>query len=188
MNRLTERDEFGNADIIALSDIMPEIYTGLSFSETNALTDALNRLAAYEDTGLTPEEVKRLQRHGHWIEEEDIQICSECGEEHSCRIIEPRIAIIAARRWTGRTVTMIYIDRDKEQWDFRGTGADIITDTAFAVLMNAQAYAATSHKPLTECIDIVIDLVRKGLRDIPQDIAVEMRKEDKSGKDGDNNG
>lgn len=78
---------------------------------------------------------------------------------------------------------MIYIDRDKEQWDFRGTGADIITDTAFAVLMNAQAYAATSHKPLAECIDIVIDLVRKGLRDISQDIAVEMRKEDKSRKD-----
>lgn len=83
MYRLTDRDEYGNADIIALSDIMPEIYAGLSFSETNALTDALNRLAAYEDTGLTPEEVKRLQRHGHWIEEEDIQICSECGEEHS---------------------------------------------------------------------------------------------------------
>lgn len=25
----------------------------------------------------------RRERHGHWIEEEDIQICSECGEEHS---------------------------------------------------------------------------------------------------------
>ncbi len=24
----------------------------------------------------------RPERHGHWIEE-DIQICSECGEEHS---------------------------------------------------------------------------------------------------------
>lgn len=57
MKRLTERDEFGNADIIALSDMMPEIYAELSFSETNALTDVLNRLAAYEDTGLEPEEV-----------------------------------------------------------------------------------------------------------------------------------
>ncbi len=35
-------------------------------------------------------EIKRLQaadvrseRHGRWIEEGDIQICSECGEEHS---------------------------------------------------------------------------------------------------------
>lgn len=62
MNRLTERDEFGNADIIALSDVMPEIYAGLSFSETNALTDALNHLAAYEDTGLTPEKIEKLKK------------------------------------------------------------------------------------------------------------------------------
>ena len=63
MNRLTERDEFGNADIVELSDMMPEIYAGLSFSETNKLTDALNRLAAYEDTGLTPEECKKFLRN-----------------------------------------------------------------------------------------------------------------------------
>ena len=49
MERLTERDEYGNADIIALSDIMPELYAQLSYSETNALTDTLNKLAAYED-------------------------------------------------------------------------------------------------------------------------------------------
>lgn len=60
MDRLTERDEYGNADITALSDIMPEIYSGLSFSDTNALTDALNRLAEYEDTGLTPAEINGL--------------------------------------------------------------------------------------------------------------------------------
>lgn len=61
MDRLTERDEYGNADIIALSDIMPELYASLSFSETNALTDALNRLAAYEDTGLSPEEITAMK-------------------------------------------------------------------------------------------------------------------------------
>lgn len=60
MNRLTQRDEYGNADIIALSDVMPEIYAGLSFSETNALTEVLNRLAEYEDTGFTPERIKAL--------------------------------------------------------------------------------------------------------------------------------
>ena len=49
MERLTEWGEFGNADIIALSDMMPEIYAELSFSETCALTEALNRLAQYED-------------------------------------------------------------------------------------------------------------------------------------------
>ena len=60
MDRLTERDEYGNADIIALSDVIPEIYAELSFAETNALTEVLNRLAEYEETGLTPEQVKKL--------------------------------------------------------------------------------------------------------------------------------
>lgn len=69
MDRLTERDEFGNADIIAISDIMPEIYAGLSFSETNALTDVLNSLAAYEDTGLTPEEISALQAENKRLHE-----------------------------------------------------------------------------------------------------------------------
>lgn len=61
MERFTERDEYGNADIIALSDMMPELYAELSFSEANALTDALNRLADYEDSGLTPQEIRSLQ-------------------------------------------------------------------------------------------------------------------------------
>lgn len=61
MDRLTERDEYGNADIIALSDVMPELYAELSFSETNALTDTLNRLAAYEDTGFTPADVVAMK-------------------------------------------------------------------------------------------------------------------------------
>ena len=49
MARLTSRDEFGNAEIIALEDITPQLYEGLSFTETNALTAALNKLADYED-------------------------------------------------------------------------------------------------------------------------------------------
>lgn len=57
MKRLTERDEYGNANIIALSDVMPEIYASLSFSETNALTEALNRLADYEDSGILPDKL-----------------------------------------------------------------------------------------------------------------------------------
>lgn len=70
MERLTERDEFGNADIIALSDMMPEIYAGLSFSETNTLTEALNRLAAYEDTDLTPADINDLRN----------ELCLKCGK------------------------------------------------------------------------------------------------------------
>lgn len=61
MKRYTERDEYGNADITALSDVMPDIYGGLSFDAANALTAALNRLAAYEDTGLSPGEIELLK-------------------------------------------------------------------------------------------------------------------------------
>ena len=78
MKRLTERDEYGNAEIIALPYVMP-LHAGLSASEVNALTDALNRLAAYEDTGLEPEEIKELlndstgplhNKLGKWIKAE----------------------------------------------------------------------------------------------------------------------
>ncbi len=62
MKRLTKRGEYGNVYIIALDDIMPELYAELSFSETNALTEALNRLAAYEDTGLLPEDCAEYKK------------------------------------------------------------------------------------------------------------------------------
>lgn len=61
MKRLTEWDEYGNADIIALSDMMPEIYAELSFSEANAMTDVLNLLGTYEDTELTPAEIRTMK-------------------------------------------------------------------------------------------------------------------------------
>lgn len=61
MKRYTERDAYGNADIIELSDIMPDIYGGLPFDKANALTAALNRIATYEDTGLTPKEIVAMK-------------------------------------------------------------------------------------------------------------------------------
>lgn len=45
--RLTERDEFGNADVINVN--MPDVYNSLTFDEVNTLTRALNRLAELED-------------------------------------------------------------------------------------------------------------------------------------------
>jgi hypothetical protein len=57
MNRLTERDEYGNADIIGVDS--EDIQLNLDFEGFNRVTEALNRLAAYEDTGLDPEEIKR---------------------------------------------------------------------------------------------------------------------------------
>lgn len=82
--RLTQRDEFGNAEIIALSDFMPELYAELSFSETNALTNALNKLADYEDKEenreATPTADVQKVRHGEWCHiDGDEWCCSYCG-------------------------------------------------------------------------------------------------------------
>ena len=47
MERLTERDEFGNADIIGVDSV--ELQGNLDFKELNRVTRALNRLAELED-------------------------------------------------------------------------------------------------------------------------------------------
>lgn len=47
MRRLTERDEFGNADIIGVDSA--ELQGNLGFNELNRVTRALNRLAELED-------------------------------------------------------------------------------------------------------------------------------------------
>ena len=57
MERLTERDEYGNADIIGVDSSV--LQGELEFEETNLVTNALNTLAEYEDLELTPEEIKR---------------------------------------------------------------------------------------------------------------------------------
>jgi len=58
MKRLTEHDEFGNADIIQASG--NEWQGELDYETLVAVTEGLNRLADYEDTGLMPEEIKSL--------------------------------------------------------------------------------------------------------------------------------
>ena len=45
--RLTERDEYGNADIIGVDS--SELQGSLEFDELNLVTNALNKLADYED-------------------------------------------------------------------------------------------------------------------------------------------
>jgi len=56
--RLTERDEFGNADIIGVDSADMQLH--LEFNGMNAVTDALNRLADYEDIGLLPVDIYKL--------------------------------------------------------------------------------------------------------------------------------
>lgn len=100
MERLTEWDEFGNADIIALSDMMPEIYAELSFGETNALTEALNRLAKYEDTGLYPEDIEALRDREQGLAELLVNI--SCG----CAVPYTRLEELAQAEKDGRLVVL----------------------------------------------------------------------------------
>lgn len=60
MERLTERDEYGNADIIGVDSA--DLQLNLSYEEFNRVTEALNKLAAYEDIGPTPEQLKEIDR------------------------------------------------------------------------------------------------------------------------------
>ena len=55
--RLTKRDEYRNADIIGVDG--EELYFNLEFDKFKLTTEALNRLARYEDIG-TPEEFAGL--------------------------------------------------------------------------------------------------------------------------------
>ena len=47
MGRFTERDEYGNADIIGVSSL--DLQFNLAHEEFNKVTNALNKLAEYED-------------------------------------------------------------------------------------------------------------------------------------------
>ena len=60
LERLTERDEYGNADIIGVESA--DLQLNLEFDEFNKVTNALNRLAAYEDSGLSLDEVQELAK------------------------------------------------------------------------------------------------------------------------------
>lgn len=57
MKRLTERDEFGNADIIGVDS--EDLQINLDSEEFNKVTVALNKLADYED--MHEKIVKRIE-------------------------------------------------------------------------------------------------------------------------------
>lgn len=76
MKRLTERDEYGNADIVGVDSVEWQGYLG--FESFNRVTEALNLLARYEDL----EEQGQIVNQGVWLasegEDPEIVQCSEC--------------------------------------------------------------------------------------------------------------
>lgn len=71
-------------------DYCYEYCSGDGKCEECGIQEAFDRLAAYEDTGLTPEEIIALrsgnicpERRGRWLKDRSgVIVCSECGEEH----------------------------------------------------------------------------------------------------------
>jgi hypothetical protein len=120
IKRLTERDEYGNADIIGVDSA--ELQLNLEFDELNKVTDALNRLAAYEDSQMTPEEVVEIKKHlNMWIE-----IC----KENNVSIVqfkkwaeaeqEGRLVVLPCK--AGDSIYPINIDRELNKPPLRVTG------------------------------------------------------------------
>lgn len=76
MGRLTERDEYGNADIIGVNSI--DLQGNLEFGELNRVTDALNKLAEYEEL----EEQGKLLKQPAAIGEEIFLIFMDCPKDY----------------------------------------------------------------------------------------------------------
>lgn len=85
MTRMTCRDEYGNADIIGLEDVMHEFMLSLDYPDMVHLTEALNRFADLEESKI---EALQEQKTGQWITKSDTNPyyttwwyeCSECGQ------------------------------------------------------------------------------------------------------------
>lgn len=58
MNRLTERDEMGNVNATGIDSA--QFWLHVPHEVDQAVSNVLNNLAAYEDSGLSPQEVKLL--------------------------------------------------------------------------------------------------------------------------------
>lgn len=72
MNRLTDWDEYGNANPTAqaLADAYEDIWLGLDFDTANDMTHLLNTLGTYEDTGLAPADIQTMRN----------ELCQLCGK------------------------------------------------------------------------------------------------------------
>ena len=88
MERLTERDEYGNYDIIKCPS---ENFVGdLNFNELNAVTEALNKLGKYENTNLSPAEIERLKIDNKNLKE--FYLTDKTGNESLIEALEKRVA------------------------------------------------------------------------------------------------
>lgn len=86
MKRLTQRNEDGSAEILYKGSYV------LFYKDKGELDSAVNKLAAYEDIGLDPEEIKdRLHEMNslRMYEEQrkTMTDCHDCGITESCKYL-----------------------------------------------------------------------------------------------------
>lgn len=93
MARLTQRDKFGNADIIGVDSM--DLQCNLEFDEFNKVTNALNKLAEYEEIGTVEKCREAVERQtvrppyfwGDGCDSEgktiyDMYDCPNCGKSY----------------------------------------------------------------------------------------------------------
>ncbi len=103
MERFTERDEYGNADITGVSSL--DLQYNLALEEFNKVTNALNRLADYEDLEVQGKLLKLPCKAGQrvYLLQKDIKRIID-GEITSITISEfssgMRIFIVDDNRYT----------------------------------------------------------------------------------------
>ena len=81
MERLTRRMDDGSAAIILHATVSKKATISITQEQMDKLESAVERLAAYEDTGLTPEEIMDGKMLTGWIP------CSERLPEMFCTVL-----------------------------------------------------------------------------------------------------
>ena len=106
--RLTKRDEFGNADVIDVDEVA--LYSHLTFADMNRVTEALNRLAELEDKIDNGELVDAIWFKS-WV---NGQICcgSVIGYSDGCFVIACGDDLISANKiYTSREQARYGLDK-----------------------------------------------------------------------------
>jgi rubrerythrin len=119
--RLTVRDEYGNADIIGVDSA--DLQLNLGFKELNIVTNTLNRLAEFEDIGLSPEEIIGMK-----------SLCEKTYDDLRHRVNTAEKEVEQLRAELERTKKLvercewILIDDDKGLWQCSKCGAEWVLE------------------------------------------------------------
>ena len=135
MERLTEKNESGCAMAACCGEACEYNYVCEvgGFGECKGMDDIIDRLAAYEDTGLEPQEITRIvdeYGHGHTLRThaaERLELIREIPTDRLRELVEAerdgRAAILPCKNWLenvfGEQETFYGIDPDYEEDQIR---------------------------------------------------------------------